>query len=146
METMKTVIVHATGPDGWVVRTTAGKHTAIVDQPETLGGTDTGPTPLDYVFIALGGCLVTISKMVAGQRKISLRGVEVEISGEINLAVLRGQENNDRAGFRNIKASVKIDADLSNEEKKEFLHEVDRRCPVSENLINTTPVDIQLAE
>lgn len=38
MESMKTVKVNATGLDGWVIQTTAGKHFAIVDQPESLGG------------------------------------------------------------------------------------------------------------
>jgi uncharacterized OsmC-like protein len=42
-------------------------------------------------------------------------------------------------------ATVKVDADLSDEEKKEFLEEVDRRCPISDNLMNTTPVEVKLA-
>lgn len=145
MAALKTVKITATGPDGWVVKTTAGKHEAFIDQPEAMGGTDSAPTPLDYVFIALGGCLVTIAKIVAGQRKIALRSVEAEVSGEIDLAVLRGQNTEDRAGFQSITATVKIDADLTDEEKKEFLEEVDRRCPVSDNLIKTTPVTVNLA-
>ena len=144
MSSIKTVTVSATGPEGWVVKTSAGKHLVIVDQPEALGGTDSGPSPLDYTFIALAGCLVTIAKIIAGQRKIDLRGVEVEISGDVNLAVLRGQEMNERSGFKSIQARVKIDADLTEEEKVEFLHEVDRRCPVSDNLMNPTPLEVSL--
>ena len=146
MASMKTVKVTASGPDGWVVRTMSGKHESIVDQPAAMGGTDTGPTPLDYIFVALGGCLVTIAKIVAGQKKIDLRGVEVEISGDLNLDVLRGQEKNERAGFTSFNAQVKIDADLTKEEKEAFLEEVDKRCPVSDNLMNTTPVSVKLAE
>jgi putative redox protein len=146
MASLKTVKVTATGPDGWVVRTMSGKHESIVDQPEELGGTDSGPSPLDYIFVALGGCLVTIAKIVAGQQKIDLRGVEVEITGDLNLDVLRGQEKNERSGFTSINAKVKVDADLTKEEKEAFLEEVDRRCPVSDNLINLTPVTIQLSE
>ena len=146
MASLKTVKVTATGPDGWVVRTMSGKHESIVDQPEELGGTDSGPSPLDYVFVALGGCLVTIAKIVAGQQKINLRGIEVEITGDLNLDVLRGQEMNERSGFTSINTKVKVDADLTKEEKEAFLEEVDRRCPVSDNLINLTPVTIQLSE
>jgi len=146
MAALKTVTVKATGPDGWVVKTTAGKHEAYVDQPEAMGGTDTAPTPLDYVFIALGGCLVTIAKIVAGQKKINLRGVEVDVTGTLDLEVLRGQNTEDRAGFESFVANVKIDADLTEEEKKEFLEEVDRRCPVSDNLMYATPVTVQLAK
>ena len=144
MTAMKTVKVTASGPEGWVVKTTAGKHVAFIDQPEAMGGTDSAPTPLDYVFIAMGGCLVTIAKIVAGQRKIDLRSVEVEVFGDLDLEVLRGQNTEDRAGYQSITANVKIDADLSDEEKKEFLKEVDRRCPVSDNLMKVTPVTVNL--
>ena len=144
MTAIKTVKVTATGPEGWVVKTTAGKHVAFIDQPEAMGGTDSAPTPLDYVFIAMGGCLVTIAKIVAGQRKIDLRSVEVEVFGDLDLEVLRGQNTEDRAGYQSITANVKIDADLSDEEKKEFLKEVDRRCPVSDNLMKVTPVTVNL--
>jgi len=142
MPSMKTVKVTATGPEGWVVTTKSGDHISLIDQPEAMGGTNTGPSPLDYVFVALGGCIVTVAKIVAGQKRIALRGVEVEVSGDINLAVLRGQENDSRAGFQNIHVKVIVDADLTLEEKKAFMEEVDKRCPVSDNLINTTPFEI----
>ena len=145
MATIKTVKVTATGPDGWLITTKAGKHTALVDQPEAMGGKNEGPSPLDYVFISLASCLVTIGKIVAAQRKIELRGMEVEVSGDLNLEVLRGQEKNERAGFTSMVANVKVDADMSDEEKKEFLEEVDRRCPISDNLSHTTPVEVKLA-
>lgn len=145
MAAMKTVKVTANGPEGWVVKTLSGKHESIIDQPEAMGGTDAGPSPLAYAFVALGGCLVTIAKIVAGQKKINLRKVEVEVSGDINLEVLRGQNTEERAGFQSITAKVDIDADLTEEEKKEFLKEVDRRCPISDNLLKATPVKVELA-
>ena len=145
MASMKTVKVTASGPDGWVVKTLAGKHESLIDQPIAMGGTDTGPSPLAYAFVALGGCLVTVAKIVAGQKKINLRNVEVEVSGDIDLEVLRGQNTEDRAGFKSMTAKVKIDADLTDEEKKEFLEEIDRRCPISDNFMKTTPVTVELA-
>ncbi len=61
------------------------------------------------------------------------------------LGVLRGKEMNERSGFTSMVAIVKIDADLSEEEKKEFIREVDRRCPISENLIHSTPIEIKIS-
>ncbi len=146
MASMKTVKVTAEGPHGWVVKTHSGKHLSIIDQPEAIGGTDSGPTPLDYVFVALGGCLVTVAKIVAGQQKVDLRGVEVEIAGNLNLDVLRGQERSDRAGFTSINVNVKVDADMNKEEKEAFLEEVGKRYPISDNFIYLTPVTIDLAD
>jgi uncharacterized OsmC-like protein len=36
--------------------------------------------------------------------------------------------------------TVKMDADMTKEEKEAFLHEVDLRCPVSDNIHNATPM------
>ncbi len=146
MATNKTVKVTAKGLDGFLIETKAGAHTALVDQPPAMGGTDKGPTPLDYVFISLAGCLVTIAKIVANQRRIVLRDVQVEIEGELNLDVLRGQDTSDRAGFKSFKVGMKVDADMTKEEKIQFIEEVDRRCPISDNLMNTTPVEIALID
>ena len=146
MATNKTVKVSAKGLEGFLIETKAGTHTAFVDQPPAMGGTDKGPTPLDYVFISLAGCLVTIAKIVANQKKIVLRNVEVEVEGELNLEVLRGQDDTDRAGFKSFKVNMKVDADLTKEEKEKFIEEVDRRCPISDNLMNTTPLEITLVE
>lgn len=142
MATIKKVTVTAKALDGFLIETRAGDHIALVDQPEKMGGTNKGPTPLDYVFVALAGCLATIAKIVAMQKQIDLRGFEVSVEGEYNLDVIRGKDRSDRAGFNSIKVNIKIDADMSQEEKQAFIDEVDRRCPVSDNLINTTPVEI----
>jgi putative redox protein len=56
------------------------------------------------------------------------------------------RKKNERAGFTSFNAQVKIDADLTKEEKEAFLEEVDKRCPVSDNLMNITPVSVKLAE
>ncbi|HAF61661.1 MAG TPA: osmotically inducible protein C [Anaerolineaceae bacterium] len=146
MATNKTVKVTAKGLEGFLVETKAGTHTALVDQPPAMGGKDQGPTPLDYVFISLAGCLVTIAKIVANQKKIVLRDVEVEVEGELNLEVLRGQDTTDRAGFKSFKVGMKVDADMTKEEKEKFIEEVDRRCPISDNLMNTTPIEIALID
>ena len=48
--------------------------------------------------------------------------------------------------FMSIKVLTKIDADMTLEEKQAFLAEIDHRCPVSENLQNTTPLVLELEE
>jgi len=146
MAAIKTVKVTGSGPEGWVVTTKAGEHTSIIDQPEAMGGTNKGPSPLDYLFVSLGGCLITIAKMVAMQKKINLRQIEVEVSGDVDLEVLRGQNTEDRAGFTNVTADLKVDADLTDEQKEAFIEEVDRRCPISDNIANTTPITVNLVK
>lgn len=70
----------------------------------------------------------------------------MHVEGDIDSDVLLGRRDDVRAGFSELRVRVDIDADLTLEEKERFLHEVDRRCPISENLAHSTPVRIEVAE
>ncbi|MBM4142442.1 MAG: OsmC family protein [Lentisphaerae bacterium] len=140
MSNMKRVeIVAALGP-GMKIESQVRGHRVIVDQPRPAGGTDAGPTPLEYQMVALAGCIGSIGRIVAHQKKIALRGMEIAVGGELDTDVLLGKSQANRAGFGGFVVRVKIDADLTEEQKREFLKEVDERCPVSDNLRQMTSV------
>jgi putative redox protein len=52
-EQMATVIVRDTG-SGFAQDVAVGRHRLTADEPEADGGTDTGPSPYDYLLVALG--------------------------------------------------------------------------------------------
>ena len=141
----KKIMVEVKQGAGFRTECKAGKHTVIIDQPASGGGTDAGPTPLEVQLMALGGCVAAIGRIIAMQRKIALRGIEISIEGELDTDRLLGKHSDKRAGFSSIAARAKIDADLSPAEKETFLHAIEERCPVSDNLANATPVSITLA-
>ena len=141
----KKVRVEVKQGSGFRTECRVGKHIVIIDQPVAAGGTDEGPTPLDYQMVALGGCIVAIGRIIARQRNLTIRGFDVLVEGELDTDRLMGKAQDKRAGFSSITAHVKIDSDLSPEEQKKFLHEIDERCPISENLQNATQVSITLA-
>jgi len=132
------------GP-GFKTECRAGKHRVIIDQPANAGGTDEGATPLDVQLMALGGCIAAIGRIVAMQRHLNVRGIKVLLEGELDTDGLLGKPSDKRAGFGAVTARVKIDSDLALEEQQKFLHEIEKRCPVSDNLQNTTPIGITLA-
>jgi len=138
---VKTVSIEASQIDGFKIETKSRQHIAIVDQPVAGGGTDAGPTPLEYLFISLAGCIVTIGHIVARQHRLPVRKIEVHVEGELNTDVLLGKNEEERAGFTGLRVNVKIDADMSQAEKEAFLHEVDSRCPISDNIANLTPLE-----
>jgi len=129
---------------GFKTECRAGKHVVIIDQPAPAGGTDAGATPLDVQLMALGGCVAAIGRIIANQRKLAVRGIEVTVEGDIDTDGLLGIASDKRVGFSAITARVKIDADMSAAEKEQFLRDIDARCPISENLQNATPIRIVL--
>jgi uncharacterized OsmC-like protein len=138
---MKTVTVEAKSLEGFKIETKMRQHVAIVDQPPAGGGTDAGPTPLEYLFVSLASCIITIGTIMSNQRRRGVRGISVKVEGDLDTDVLLGKKTDFRAGFVGAKVVVNIDADMSQAEKEQFLKEVDARCPISDNIHNLTPIE-----
>lgn len=134
---VKTEKITAELLENYKIEVKTHSHVVYIDQPAAGGGGDEGPTPLEYLLSSLAGCIITIAKIVARQRRIDLRGLRVSVEGDLDTDVLLGKKQG-RSGFREIRVTVDLDADMSAQEKEEFLAEVDRRCPVSDNLAHET--------
>jgi len=145
MATVKQTQVEATLGPKFKLESQIREHKLCVDQPANAGGENSGPTPLEYLFLALAGCIGTIGRIVARHKKIELRGMTIKVAGELDVEVLLGKHRDTRAGFTGVTVTAAIDADISKEEKEAFLHEVDLRCPVSENIRNLTPMRFEVA-
>ncbi len=136
----KTITINSTWMGGMRIDVQARDHMLIVDQPDGMGGKDEGPNPLEYQLVALGGCMGTIAAIIAKQERIDLRGFSAAVEGDLDTDFLMGKTTEGQAGFTEIRVAVEIDADMTAEEKQAFLHRVDARCPISDNLMNGSKV------
>ena len=136
---LKNVKIEGSWGDNMQVNLKARNFEMKIDQPAPMGE-DTGATPLEYFFFALAGCIVTIGKIIAKQKRLDVRGINVEVEGGLNPEVLMGKCDTERAGFQNIKVFVEVDADMTEEEKKAFVAEIDSRCPISDNIENASDI------
>jgi len=143
---IKHVSIEAEQVDGYTIQATAGSHTVFIDQPVKGGGGDNGPTPLEYLFLSLGGCVITIGYIIARQRRLPVRMISVKVEAELDTDVLSGKATGPRPGFQWIRVITDIDADMTQEEKEQFIRDVDARCPISDNIFNTTPVEIVVSQ
>ncbi|PID87846.1 MAG: osmotically inducible protein C [Bacteroidia bacterium] len=113
----------------------------VIDQPKAMGGEGLGPNPLEVFLSSLPACVCAIGKIIAGQKRIKLNGISVDIEGDIDKDFLLGKTTEGRAGFTEIRAYVDIDADLSDAEKDEYLKEITSRCPIADNILHATVVN-----
>ncbi|WP_456326251.1 OsmC family protein [Palaeococcus sp. (in: euryarchaeotes)] len=116
----------------------------IVDEPAEIGGTDEGPNPVEYMLVALAGCLNVTIKGIASEKGINIRSLEFALEGRLNPEKFQGISKKERAGYKEIKATVYIESDTTKEKLEELLKEVEERCPVTDNLKNPTPVKIEI--
>ncbi|MFO7882470.1 MAG: OsmC family protein [Kosmotogaceae bacterium] len=116
----------------------------IVDEPEQFGGSNNGATPVEYVLASLAGCLNVVGHMVAKEMNFEIRSLSFDISGPLNADKLFGKDTNDRAGYKNIQVTMKLDTDADEETLNKWVEIVENRCPVSDNLSYETPLSISL--
>jgi len=65
MAKMKTISIEAKLDEKFKIEVKAGDHVMYVDQTKAGGGTDAGPTPLEYFLASLAGCIGTVSRIIA---------------------------------------------------------------------------------
>lgn len=122
----------------------AGGHEMIIDEPKEIGGTDLGPSPLEYLLGAHIGCLNFIGQQVAKEMGFEIRSLEVTASGWLNTLGFRGKDPDVRAGFQEIQVDMHLDADIDEATRMRWVETVESRCPVSDNLINATAVTVSV--
>lgn len=112
----------------------------IIDQPAAMGGQGLGPNPMEIFLSSLPACICAIGRIISNQERLGVRGIEVEVEGDIDKDVLMGKTDKVRAGFTEIRAFVNIDADMSKEEKEAYLEKITKRCPIADNIMNASVV------
>ncbi len=103
-----------------------------------------GPSPLEYLLAGYAGCINAVGKLVAQEQGITLKSLQVEVSGTLSLDKYQGKISYERAGFKSIQVVVKPTSTASLEELKAWIEAVENRCPIQDNLINPTPVELTL--
>ena len=118
--------------------------TLTVDEPESLGGSDTGPNPVELILGALASCQEITYRAFAEALEIPLDSVSVRIEGDLDLRGFFAVDNSVRAGFQNIRGIVELDSPASDEELAKLKQIVDAHCPVLDILQAPVPVTLEL--
>lgn len=116
----------------------------VVDEPENLGGTNAGPNPVEYILAGYAGCINVMGHIIAKEQGIELNSLEINIEGDLDPDKLFGKPTNARPGYQEIRLQVKPDSSATPEQLKKWIEEVESRCPVNDNLANTTPIKIEV--
>jgi len=117
---------------------------AASDEPPTLGGSDTGPNPVEQVLAALGNCLAVGYAAGATMAGIKLNSMSIKVDGDLDLHTFLGLKEGN-AGFSNISVEVDIDSDASAEDLQKLHTGVLATSPVGHTLGRAVPLDVKLA-
>lgn len=137
------VTVHAQSETATRMKLKSGKFELIIDEPTYMGGTDVGPSPIQVLLMSLAGCINVTGHEVAKQRGMKLNSMKIKIDGTMNPCTFIGCSYEERAGFQNINLNVDADfEDATPEEIDSWLKETESRCPVTDNLRESTTLNV----
>lgn len=121
---------------------TANGYALVADEPVSVGGTDAGPTPYDYLLAALGACTTMTLRMYADRKGWPLESVTVRLQHR----KVHAKDCETKDGKIDwIKWEIEPAGPLEEEQRRRLL-EIADRCPVHRTLESEVLVETTLAE
>ncbi len=121
------------------------RHHFIVDEPESFGGDDFGPTPYDYLSGGLAACTAMTIKLYAERKKWGLKEIFVYVS--------YSKKHSDDLMLE-LEAPIQLDFILKklkfignlDSSQKEKLKEIASKCPVHKTLSNKVHFETEIID
>ena len=122
------------GSTGFKSTVTIGNHALIADEPESVGGTDMGPSPYELLASGLGACTVMTIRMYANIKKWDLKGVTVDVTH-------RKEEAEDGKSKVDVfSREIKFIGDFDEKQHERMLIIADK-CPVHKTLSASSKIE-----
>jgi len=138
-------VVARTKIDGFRTEVAAGNHGFLADEPLSVGGTDTGPTPYDLLSAALATCTSITLRMYANLKKIKLRSAMVAVRhGRVHAEDCSDCDSTE-GRIDEFQRVLTLDGDLTDDQRQRML-EIADRCPVHKTLHGEIKVRTRLNE
>lgn len=134
----------ATNSGGWPTALESRGFRFMSDQPRTKGGTETGPTPYDFLSMALATCTAMTVRAYAERKKWDI--------GDVDVTVTHHREHaEDCLKHDQTCLMDRLDIDLRvspqvTDEQRTALVRIAGRCPVHLTLTGHVEIDIEMSD
>lgn len=137
------VLVAETGYGKFQNTAQAGQHRLLADEPKSVGGLDSGPSPYDYLSVALGACTSMTLRMYAEHKKLDLGRISVRVDhGKVPAEHCQdcGEAADGRGGkIDRFERVISVDGDVD-AALRDKLVEIADKCPVHKTLESASAV------
>lgn len=141
-----TVVVGETGDGKFINAVVTGSgHIFSADEPESVGGNNSGPTPYDLLLAALGACKSMTMRMYADHKGFNLDRAEVKLSHSKIHAEDCEECETEKGKVDHIDTEITITGDLTQEERQKIF-EIAEKCPVHKTITGEIIIDASLKD
>lgn len=139
-------VVARTGKSGYQTEIVAGGHSLIADEPIAVGGSDTGPTPYDYLLAGLGACTAMTLRMYADRKQWPLDAIVVRLKHQkIHASDCEDCETKREGSVDSIEREIELQGPVDAEQRRRLL-EIADRCPVHRTLKSEVSIKSRLKD
>lgn len=133
-------VVAKLGDVGFAAEIRAGEHGLIADEGEDVGGEDFGPSPYQYLSVALASCTVMTLQMYARRKKWPLENVLVHIDYDKRYAEDCKNCPDETNRIDVFRRKIVLEGDLD-EAQTQRLMEIADKCPVHRTLHSAIEIE-----
>jgi uncharacterized OsmC-like protein/alpha/beta superfamily hydrolase len=112
-----------------------GRHRLRADEPVDAGGTDTGPSPYDYLLAGLGACTSMTIRLYADLKKLPLEKVTVRLRHDKIHAQDCAECETKEGKIDRIEREIGLAGSLDEAQRAKLL-EIANKCPVHRTLLS----------
>lgn len=101
-------------------------------------------SPLHHLLGSYAACINSTGSQVARDMDFDIERLEVSVEASYDPRIYLGEDVDARAGFQGFDVTVDVEADADRETLEEWMGEIERRCPVSDNVEKETEIAVTL--
>jgi len=119
--------------EGTRVEAEARGFKVTVDEPEQIGGSNQGMTPVELLLSSLGSCLSITISLFSKAFHVDIQELRLDVEGELDPMAAMGQSDS-RSGYQDIRVNVHIVSDAPQSRIEKLIKMAESKCPVSDTL------------
>jgi len=139
-----TVIVSETREGKFTQAIAAGSHALRADEPEAVGGLDSGPGPYELLLASLGACTSMTMRQYADHKGLPLERITVRLKHDKIYATDCEDCESTEGRIDRIERAIELEGALDDAQRAKLL-EIADKCPVHRTLHSEVSVKTTLA-
>ncbi|MCA8977723.1 MAG: OsmC family protein [Planctomycetes bacterium] len=138
--------VRARWHEGMLAKVSVRNHGYLVGQPASFDTEDPAPSAIEFLLSAVAGAIATGLQWRLSQRSIEVRNLEVVAKARCrNSLVFLAVAEDGSPALAGVELNVYLDSDADEQQAGEILSETLRRCPVTQTVLTSVPVNPRLS-